>query len=308
MIYFMPPWTRNLCQPISIRDVIKYLVGVLEVEESSGKEYHIGGEEVLKYREMIRILAKLKRKRYIVLPTPFSSIRFYSYVISLLSPVPARIAACQLESVKKKKTLKELTIREHLDFRTIRYKVMLLRALSREEHDKIATRWSDAYPPAHELVLKLNELTNPPRYIQSYWIMTAKDTASLFESISQIGGKKGWFHTNWMWRMRGLIDRILMGVGTSRGRRSASSLRVDDVIDFWRVEEMIREWKLLLRAEMKLPGRAWLEFDIEPGSTQNRLKITAYFEPWGLFGRIYWYWFLPFHSVIFKDLLKQLAS
>lgn len=306
-LYFNPYWAHTRCQPISIRDVIKYLVGVLETGETAGNTYDIGGDEILSYEEMMKIMVKLLRKNRLFLPSPISSIRFYSYVISLISPVPAQIIACLMEGVKNEVVVKEYAIRRYIKFKPIRFKVALLRALSREEHDRIATRWSDAYPPAHELAIKLNELSAPPRFISRYSILTDKDRSSIFKSVCQIGGKQGWFQTNWMWRMRGHIDRIFMGVGTQRGRRSATSLRINDVIDFWRVEDLVRNEKLLLRAEMRLPGKAWLEFQIEE-QQQNRLSVIAYFQPNGIAGKIYWYNFLPFHYFIFKNLLKQLSK
>ncbi len=305
-VYFNPYWARTLCQPISIRDVIKYLVGVLETGKTTGQTYDIGGDDILSYEEMMKIMVKLLRKFRIFLRSPISSIRLYSYVISLISPVPAQIIASLMEGVKNEVVVKEYVIRKYIDFKPIRFKVALLRALSREEHDRIATRWSDAYPPAHELAIKLGELTSPPRFISKYSILTDKDASSIFESVCQIGGKQGWFQTNWIWRMRGNIDRIFMGVGTQRGRRSASSLRINDVIDFWRVEDLVRDKRLLLRAEMRLPGKAWLEFQIDK-QEQNRLSVIAYFQPNGIAGKLYWYNFLPFHYFIFKDLLKQLT-
>lgn len=213
-----------------------------------------------------------------------------------------------MEGVKNDVVVREYAIRKHMNFKTIRFKVALLRALSREEHDKIATRWSDSYPPAHELSMKLTELGSPPRFITRYSILSDKRSADIFNSVCQIGGKQGWFNTGWMWQLRGRIDRIFLGVGTSRGRRSERTLRINDVIDFWRVEDLIRNKRLLLRAEMRLPGKAWLEFLIEEEANQNILNVTAYFQPRGLIGRVYWYIFLPFHYFIFKDLLKQLSK
>ena len=306
-VYFIPHWAKSRCQPIGIRDVIKYLVGVLETKETTGNAYDIGGDDILSYREMMKILAKLLRKRRLFLPSPVSNIRFNSYIVSLISPVPAQIVGCILEGVKNEVVVQANTIRKHIDFKTIHFKVSLLRALSREQHDKISTRWSDAYPPAHELSMRLSELSRPPKLKSVYSILTEKDASTIFESICQIGGKRGWFTTNWMWRMRGRIDRIFLGVGTLRGRRSANSLRINDVIDFWRVEDMIVDKKLLLRAEMRVPGKAWLEFQIEPNQQQNKLIAIAYFQPRGLAGRLYWYNFWPFHYFIFKDLLKQLS-
>ena len=130
----------------------------------------------------------------------------------------------------------------------------------------------------------------------------------LFNSICRIGGREGWFNNNWMWRLRGMLDGILMGVGTARGRRSSSSLRTNDVIDFWRVEDLRRDKRLLLRAEMKLPGRAWLEFNVYREEDKNRLSVTAYYQPRGFLGKIYWYVFLPFHRIIFNDLIRQIEK
>ena len=306
-ICFVPFWAKTLCQPIGLRDVIKYLVGVLETEETSGNTYDIGGDLVLSYKEMLKVMVKILNKRRLFLPSPVSSIRLYSYIISLITPVPAQIVACLMESVKNDVVVRDYGIRKLIAFKTIRFKVTLLRALSREQHDKISTRWSDAYPPAHELSMKLGELSVPPRYSSTYSIVSEEDASSIFESICQIGGKKGWFHTNLLWQIRGSIDRILMGVGMSRGRRSSTSLRINDVIDFWRVEELIRNRKLLLRAEMRVPGKAWLEFKLEKKRHHNILILTAYFQPNGFVGKLYWYSFLPFHYFIFKDLLKQLS-
>jgi uncharacterized protein YbjT (DUF2867 family) len=307
-IYFIPSWAHHLCQPIGIRDIIKYLVGVLETEATTGQTFDIGGADVLSYRDMMKVLAKLLRKRRLFIPSPVSGIRFYSYIISLLSPVPAQLVACILKGVEQNNMIPENSIKKYIDFKAIHFKVCLLRALSREQQDKISTRWSDAYPPAHELSIKLSELSEPPRYISSYSILTDKKTPDIFEATCQIGGKQGWFNTNWMWRLRGQVDRILMGVGSSRGRRSAHSLRINDVIDFWRVEDIIRDKKLLLRAEMRLPGKAWLEFQIEKQAQHNCLTVIAYFQSEGIAGRLYWYAFLPFHYFIFKDLLKQLTK
>jgi uncharacterized protein YbjT (DUF2867 family) len=308
-VYVVPSWTETLCQPISIRDVVKYLVGVLEMEETVGRSFEICGDEVLSYREMIRTLARILRKRRVFLHSPVSNIRLYSYFTSLLTPVPAPIIHCLMESVKTEVVCSDNEIKKLIPFKTVNYKVSLLRALSREDHDAIYTRWSDAYPPAHALAMKLTDLDELPQYISSYFIHTGKSARDLFLSTCRIGGKEGWFQNNWMWRLRGFIDRMLLGVGTSRGRRSESELRINDVIGFFRVEDLISDRRLLLRAEMKLPGKAWLEFRIRPGQEgMNKLSVTAYFQPHGLPGKIYWYNFLPFHFIIFKNLLKQIVK
>jgi hypothetical protein len=147
-----------------------------------------------------------------------------------------------------------------------------------------------------------------PKYNTSYCLLTFKSPDSLFNSFCSIGGKKGWFHSNWMWRLRGMIDRMILGVGSSRGRRSYSELRVDDAIDFFRVEDIKKDKLLLLRAEMILPGHAWLEFIIDSYENLNKLTVTAYFQPKGIQGFIYWYFFLPFHFYIFKKLIKKIEE
>ena len=163
-------------------------------------------------------------------------------------------------------------------------------------------------PRAHELAMKLRELKKPPHFISPYTITSKKSAAALFRSVCKIGGEEGWLHANWMWRIRGLIDTLFLGVGISRGRRSSTSLRVNDAVDFWRVEEIVQDRRLLLRAEMKLPGKAWLEFKISSQDEGNRLTATPYFEPKGITGKIYWYIFLPFHTIIFKNLIKKIDA
>jgi hypothetical protein len=180
--------------------------------------------------------------------------------------------------------------------------------MTREEQDNIHTKWSDAYPPAHSLAIKLHELKSPPRFHSSYQLSTGKQPSYLFRAVCKIGGKEGWFDNNWMWRTRGMLDRLLMGVGTARGRRNSSELRINDVIDFWRVEDLRPDKRILLRAEMKLPGRAWLEFDINKRDSRNILSVNAFYQPKGLFGIIYWYIFLPFHHIIFSDLIAQIEK
>jgi hypothetical protein len=213
-----------------------------------------------------------------------------------------------MQGIKNKVVCQEQDIKRILPFEPITYREAIVRAMTREEQDNVHTRWSDAYPPAHDLAIKLHELDPPPMYINSYSLLTEKSASSLFDSICKIGGKEGWFHSNWMWRLRGMLDGILMGVGTSRGRRSSSSLRINDVIDFWRVEDLKHNERLLLRAEMKLPGRAWLEFNIDREVDRNRLSVKASFQPRGLFGKPYWYVFLPFHFFIFYYLIKQIEK
>ncbi len=306
-MFLVPRWAQTKCQPIAVRDVIKYLVGVLETPETRGRSFDIGGRDVLSYREMMGIFADLLGRRRLFLPCPFCRIGFFSYLASLITPVPAPITRCLMEGITNEVVCQSDEITRVLPFQPLGYREALVRAMSREEQDKVHTRWSDAYPPAHELALKLDEIQGAIRYTSSYSLRTDKAAPLLFHSICRIGGKEGWFYSNWLWRLRGAVDRLLMGVGSARGRRSYSSLRVGDVIDFWRVEDLKPDALLLLRAEMKLPGKAWLQFNIDPAENRNRLSVNAYYQPAGVLGRLYWYVFLPFHFLIFQNLIKEIA-
>lgn len=327
----VPPFARTRCQPISIRDVVKYLVGVLETPITSGLTFDIGGEDVMTYEEMAKIVAGVLQKRRFFFNVPFSNLEFYSYMASLLTRVPAPITRCLMEGLKNKVVCMDDSIREYVPFETVSFRTAIIRALSREELDRVRTRWSNAYPPAHELAMKLHELDGGPNYNAAYSLETEKDSSKLFVSICRVGGREGWFHSNWMWRLRGAMDRIMWGVGSARGRRHGGSLEVNDVIDFWRVEDIQRDRRLLLRSEMRMPGKAWLEFTLEPtearegavfeeggahrapapgaeSDRRSRLSVKAYYDTSGLFGRLYWYIFLPFHHIIFKGLIRQIEE
>lgn len=308
-VILIPRWAKNMCQPIAIRDVIKYLVGVLEQPETSGQVLDIGGPDVLSYEQMMKVLVDVLHIKRLFMPFPISWIGLYSYVASLITPVPGPITRCLMEGLKSDAVCNNDTIKNYLPFKPLPYREAVLRAMTREELDRVSTRWSDAYPPAHELAMKLGDLKEAPRYSFTYFLDTDKPSDYLYARICKIGGKVGWFHTTWLWKIRGAIDRILFsGVGTARGRRSSSKLKVNDVIDFWRVEDLKENECVLLRGEFWLPGKAWLKFDIDDEGEKRKLTVTALFATRGLHGKIYWYFFYPFHSIIFKDLLRHIAG
>ncbi len=308
LILLMPYWARTECQPISIREVIMYLVGVLEKPETTGKSYDIGGKDVMTYESMMREYAEVLGIRRLFLRSPVSSIGLFAYLANLLTPVHASIVRMLLGGIKNRVVCQNNDILEILPIEPVPFKTAVFRAIARREQDGVHTRWTDAYPPAHYLATRLHELDPPPEYTSTYGLTTEKEAHLVFASICRIGGAEGWFRNNWMWRARGVVDSILMGVGPSRGRRNALSLRVNDVIDFWRVEDIEEDERLLLRAEMKLPGKAWLEYRITDMGTRNRLAVTAHFRADGTLGKMYWSVFLPFHRIIFKDLIQQIEQ
>jgi uncharacterized protein YbjT (DUF2867 family) len=304
----IPHWAKNRCQPIAVRDVVKYLVGALETPETTGLAFDIGGSDILTYEGILRISAQSVQKKVWFVDAPLSHIGFYSYLASLLTPVPAPITRALMEGLQDEVIVRDDRIRRLIPFQLLSTREAMVRALTREEQDRIYTRWSDAYPPAFELALKLHEVQGRPGYTATRSVLSEKSASRLFRSACRVGGRAGWFHGNWMWRLRGGLDRLIFGVGSSRGRRSQSSLEVNDVVDFFRVEEVEPERRLLLRAEMKLPGKAWLDFRIENQGEKRLLSVTAHFFTESWFGKLYWYSFLPFHHFIFQGLLSQIEK
>ena len=307
-VLIIPRWARTRCQPISIRDVIKYLVGVLETRETTGRDFDIGGPEVLTYELMLKTFAEVIHKKIRFPTAPVSYLPIYAYLASLMTPVPAPITLSLMGGLKDEVVCRDNEIRRLIPFEPLSYKEAVIRALTREEQDRVYTRWSDAYPRDHELAIKLTEVRSDILYSATYSIVSDKPARALFHAISQVGGKQGWFHNNWMWRVRGSLDRVLYGVGSQRGRKSASRLHINDVIDFWRVEDLQENERLLLRSEMKMPGRAWLKFALGEEEGKRRLSITAYFDTKSGFGKVYWYLFWPFHRSIFRGLIRQIEK
>ncbi len=303
-----PRAAKSLCQPISIRDIVKYLVAVLEIEETSGKMFDVGGSEVMSYSEMLRKTAAVLGVKRVFVPVSFFSIGGYSYITSLLTPVPGPITRCLMEGLKNDVVCRENRIKEYVDFPMVGFEEAIERAIAKEKKDRVKTRWSNAYYPSKKLLPKLDDLKEAPQYKAFASLVTGKDAAKLFSSICAVGGPEGWFHGNWLWRLRGAIDRILLGVGTSRGRRKMSHLKVNDVVGFWRVEDLKVNRRLLLRSELKLPGNAWLEFNISEKEDSRELSITAWYYTGSVLGKLYWYFFLPFHHFIFKGLIEQIEE
>jgi uncharacterized protein YbjT (DUF2867 family) len=304
----LPPWAESRCQPIAIRDVVKYLVAVLEQPATKGQSFDIGGADLLTYESMLRTFGEIFGKKVLFWPVPIRNIKAFAYFASLLTPVPSQITSCLMEGLQDEVVCGSDRIREFAPFVPLGYREAVVRALTREEQDSVYTRWSDAFPPAHELALRLDEANGRPLYRASYSVSSRASSVALFRSVCRVGGKTGWFNSNLLWRLRGGFDRMLFGVGSDRGRRSELELELNDVVDFWRVEAITRNTRVLLRAEMKLPGKAWLEFTIGNTNGLRRLRVTAYFVTRSIFGKLYWYFFYPFHHFIFQDLVRQIEK
>lgn len=304
----IPHWAKNRCQPVAVRDVVKYLVGALETPETTGLACDIGGPDILTYEGMLRMFAQIVQKKVWFFDAPLSYMGFYSYLASLLTPVPAPITRALMEGLQDEVIVQDDRIRRLIPFEPLSTRQAMVRALTREEQDRIYTRWSDAYPPAFDLALKLHEVRGRPCFTATRSVLSGKSAERLFRSACCVGGRAGWFHGNWMWRLRGTADRLIFGVGSSRGRRSQSSLEVNDVVDFFRVEEIEPAQRLLLRAEMRLPGKAWLDFRVQEQCGNRRLSVTAHFVTESWLGQLYWGAFLPFHHFIFQGLLTQIEK
>ena len=304
----LPRWSENRCQPISIRDVVKYLVGALETPATKGRSFDIGGPEVLSYKKMLIELAKVRGKKIAFFQFPLSGLTSYAYIISLLTPVPLALTRCLMEGLENEVVCQNDDIRKLLPFKPLLYREAVLKAMGKEALDRVDTRWSDAYPPRHNLAVHLHEVMDKMAYVAKYSIITEKRASGLFMTLCRLGGKEGWFHSNWMWRLRGLMDKLLTGVGTARGRKRQSTLQIGDVIDFWRVEDLEEDRRLLLRAEMLLPGHAWLEFEISKSGEDRELHVTAHYNTRSIAGKLYWYSCLPFHRFIFRNLLLEIEK
>ncbi|MCF8379580.1 MAG: SDR family oxidoreductase [Bacteroidales bacterium] len=307
-IFIIPRWAKTKSQPISIRAVLLYLIGVAEADTTAGKTFDIGGPDILSYEEKLLVLSRLIGKKRFFIPGFISWPRFYGYVVSLLTYVPAPITRVLIEGCKNEVVCEDAEIQKFVPIELYSFKTSLVKALSTEKLDLVTTRWTDAYPPAHNLSLKLNELEFKTRFMSSYYISSDKPAARIYDSFCQIGGDNGWIQNNWMLRFLAALDKIILGVGTIRGRRSLANLRINDVIDFWRVEDIVQNKSLLLRAETKMPGSAWLEFLVNEGPKHTKFILKAYYQPDGMKGTLYWFNFLPFHNIIFRKLVKQIEK
>ena len=312
-----PKWVTTRCQPVAIRDMLHYLVAAIDEPDAAGRVLEVGGPDVLTYLDMMRVYAEIAGlPKRLVVQVPVLTPRLSSHWIGLVTPLPAGLAKPLVESLSTEVIVHDHAIDEVLPHGCLPFREAVALALQRVEHLEVATRWSGADLPGHS---PADPLPSDPDWAGGTMfadVQEAESAASadaVFRTVSGIGGRRGWYAANWLWSIRGWMDRAVGGIGLRRGRRHPDDLRVGDALDFWRVEAYEPSTLLRLRAEMRLPGEAWLEWRIEPHDADEpsggcTLHQRALFHPKGLWGRLYWYSVLPFHALIFGRLCQALAD
>lgn len=302
-----PRWVTTRSQPISIADVLRYLVAALDVPIGDSRIYEIGGADVVTYRDMMLRYAQLRELTRKVVIVPFFTPRLSSYWVHLVTPISARLAQPLILGLRNEVIVRDNAAkRDFPEIAPIGFDAAVTRALDRYRAGGPDTTWFDAFDvrtlPATFSGVREGMLIDRKERIT---IATPQKVASVF---TQLGGKRGWLYGNALWQLRGLMDRAFGGIGLRRGRRSATDLRLGDAVDFWRVDALEPDHTLRLRAEMKLPGKAWLEFDADRlNDGRTRLTQTAFFEPRGLCGFLYWYLVFPFHALIFNRMASRIV-
>lgn len=304
-----PRWLYTCVQPIGIRNVLEYLVAALETPESSGEIIEIGGADVLTYGDMMMDYANQRGLRRRLIPVPVLTPRLSSYWVHLVTPIPFVIAQPLIEGLRNEVVVRsDKASRIFPNIKPFDYQTALKLALQRIELGEVETMWSDALMTtqgdAPAVVLETVEGMN----LEHRQLPVAAPPGVVYCAFAGLGGARGWLYMNWVWHVRGFIDRLLGGVGMRRGRRDPDNLRVGDALDFWRVEAIEPGHLIRLRAEMKVPGGAWLQFHVHPQDNGSILSQTAYFAPVGVWGVIYWYGLYPIHKVIFAGLIRKIAE
>lgn len=308
-IMICPSWVYTRTQPIAIRDVLQYLLAALEVPGSTGQIIEIGGADVLTYGDMMLGYARERGLRRRLVPVPVLTPRLSSYWVHWVTPIPAEIARPLIEGLRNELIVRDNAARRLFpNIQPTDYRTAVRRALARLEAAEVETIWSDALMSSQGDVEPVTLTTQDGMIIERRQQMVAAPAAIVYQTYASLGGDHGWPYFAWAWRLRGLLDRLVGGVGLRRGRRHPTEVRVGDALDFWRVEAVEPERLLRLRAEMKVPGRAWLQFESKPQTgDQTLLQQTALFAPKGLSGLLYWYGLYPLHGLIFSGMVQQLA-
>jgi uncharacterized protein YbjT (DUF2867 family) len=308
-IMICPHWVFVRSHPIAIRDVLRYLLAAIENSVSSGRIVEIGGKDILTYAEMMRSYARIRGLKRLIIPIPVLTPRLSSYWAHWITPIPASIARPLIKGLKYELVVKDKTAEEIFpEIEPIDYDTAVSLALKRIDDGEIETIWSDALASSSGDIQPVLLTQEQGMLLERRQLVVSATAEEVYQSFSSLGGELGWPPFNWLWRIRGAIDRLAGGVGLRRGRRDLEELRVGEALDFWRVEAIKPDRLLRLRAEMKMPGRGWLQFEANP-MRENKIELvqTAYFAPKGLLGLLYWYGIYPLHGLIFAKLADYVA-
>lgn len=306
-IMITPKWVLTNTQPIAIRDVIKFLIEVKGREDCYNQSFDIGGPNIITYKQMMQLYAKTRNIKLLIITVPIMTPKLSSYWLYFVTSTSYKLAANLVDSMKVEVICKDNRLQKMLGIKPISYVDAIKLAFQKIEQNLVISSWKDS-------LVSGRFKTNLAAYVQVPNFGCLKDVKSIpidnpgqvLQNIWSIGGIKGWYYGDWMWQVRGAIDKLFGGVGLRRGRTSPTDLDNGDSLDFWRVLLADKPGKrLLLFAEMKVPGEAWLEFRIDD---DNVLHQIATFRPKGIFGRLYWYSMLPFHFFIFNGMIKKIAS
>jgi hypothetical protein len=306
-VMIAPRWLETKSQPVAVRNVIEFLSGVLLNETTLNKSYDIGGPDILTYRQMLLRFAKVRGlKRWIGI-VPVMTPKLSSYWLYFITSTSYSLAQNLVDSMKVEVICKPNNLKELLEITPLSYEDAIREAFERIELNQVPSSWKDALTSntLYDGIARYAEVPVNGCY-SDYRKLHIVDIESSINKIWSIGGSNGWYYADWLWGIRGFIDKLFGGVGLRRGRKNQNEISAGDALDFWRV--LIadkKEKRLLLFAEMKLPGEAWLEFRIDE---ENILHQTATFRPLGLWGRLYWYSVLPFHSFIFRGMIRKMAG
>ncbi|MBZ9629329.1 SDR family oxidoreductase [Salegentibacter sp. LM13S] len=306
-VMITPSWVETKCQPISIRDIIKFLTGVIGKEECYNESFDVGGPDVLTYKEMMLGYAKVRKLKLWILSVPVMSPKLSSYWLYFVTSTSYKLAQNLVDSMSVEVITNDTRLQEILNIEPISYTEAIELAFYKIEQNQVISSWKDSLSSGR-FSKELNKYIQVPKYgcLQDNQSVKVENPDQVLERIWAIGGLNGWYYGNWLWKFRGYIDKLFGGVGLRRGRTHPNKIASGDSLDFWRVLLADKEERrLLLFAEMKVPGEAWLEFCIDK---ENVLHQTATFRPKGIWGRLYWYAMYPFHYFIFEGMLNKIAK
>jgi uncharacterized protein YbjT (DUF2867 family) len=305
-----PRWVRVKAQPIAIGDLLAYLEAALDLETEESRVYEIGGSERVSYGELMGEYARQRRLRRFMIPVPVLTPRLSSLWLGLVTPLYARVGLALIESICHETVVRDDRALQDFAVKPMGVQQAIANALANEDREYAETRWSDAISSGGTdpgLFWSYGGVRRGRRLVDSRQLEVDVSPADAFAPIRRIGGGTGWYAFDWLWRLRGFIDLLIGGVGVRRGRPDPEQLNIGDTVDWWRVEEYQPDQLLRLRAEMRLPGRAWLEFEVEPSDGGSTIRQTAVFDPTGLAGFLYWYGIYPLHAAVFRGMLTGIA-